>query len=1319
MASSLPLGSLPDDAFRVFQHIDGSMFKIRDELQKVKQDMDKMDLKEPHPLLPCRLLNVDYKRDGNAISVKCGLRGKSRSGACHIIIKEIKEKKSGARKVLFDFLGDIVDGVPSGKFDCKATVLNDQTQEMEKISAQGDMYSAGAVGKCSYVNETQKFECNGNFWSNEIRGKGYLKSTLRGLWCYEGQIRANRPHGLGSLNWKGEQDVPTSSYFGNFQDGLFHGLGVLTSAAEHYQLTASFDHGRVSKGPCSFERYGPNHTKMLIQCLLNEEGQCDRDKIGFNYVYDYDLDKWRLFSVHENSMKKCVFQLVLEDLICGSVQRDNFSPNADIPTLYIPDEIEDQVYVYRDTTTSMCFMNSVHFTGNFTTSNITGYGSADGSFLLPNYKHFGFFVNGDLCGHGTVTDPSNTYRLRGSFASGNMVGNFEFKPIDDDAWYYEGSLWALRQNGASQPTIHFHGHGTLTYRLDDNCKSSFGKKITVAKLSGNWYKGRLSFAYWRVFHEDETVDGTSFYAGFCSESENIQEQFMKKDPTNHGKFLSYLSCRMVPTLADGFGICSMNGNVFQGMFKNGNPLFGSLMRGVETQDLLTMNFSSNTTRAWPQSKKMAPLAYFSFAVFYDCHDLAIKQSGFHMLDETPTNWCAIRKVDETFLRKSEPMNRIESDHHWCWKFILDIIVCCANNSPQHFKRARSMHSEFLDVALCKVIGQVNLGAYAEFRDMPYWKELFDFSEKLSNPTPQWTGALKRKAQVSIASSPAKRGSNAAAYSSFGGPASNFSGVSASSIPGGSGPGRSGGSGSPASGGSGTAASGGSGSARSGGSGSAACGMSPSPQDIITGSFFKIQDAITKKPSAKLAAVLKRIEQGQNLTVQWMWNNSQDENYVRVFDEFAIFLEQHYTKNVSTCKYFSEETLYNICFDTFTVEFNKLGAPDHKTKAKLRRDEGHLLKQAYAQDIIRFWDQTNVLGEAPGLLVKFSLFDTSNPLQMSQVEEALRRNTPWSPSNFRFNVNIEKVWRVMNINLLEQFLLKAQQIERVRGGWSNIMRLWHGTARTSPYTILQHNFAALDHMCSRDSGLFYGPGIYFSFELPYISWNNHSYAYRSDDIEGNIPNKHGEYYHVLLCHVALGNAIDKTNVMDNDKWKISATKPFPGKELLCGQAKEELIQEFVKDPNKKEYKLTPALSTLLKSEGLKCNGCEGVSQQTFIKLDVSDFNDSSALNKFQLLCANDSKSLFMIPSTPARDHLRLHKDITYIEMTKNVLSSKFDSVVSGPHRTLAGGIHCDASLYGNAGSVAVVYNRDQILADCIVVFRMIDGQLSVVSVQGGS
>ena len=92
---------------------------------------------------------------------------------------------------------------------------------------------------------------------------------------------------------------------------------------------------------------------------------------------------------------------------------------------------------------------------------------------------------------------------------------------------------------------------------------------------------------------------------------------------------------------------------------------------------------------------------------------------------------------------------------------------------------------------------------------------------------------------------------------------------------------------------------------------------------------------------------------------------------------------------------------------------------------------------------------------------------------------------------------------------------------------------------------------------------------------------------------------------------------------------------------------------------------------------------------------------------------------MIPSTPARDHLRLHKDITYIEMTKNVLSSKFDSVVSGPHRTLAGGIQCDASLYGNAGSVAVVYNRDQILADCIVVFRMIDGQLSAVSVQGGS
>ena len=502
-------------------------------------------------------------------------------------------------------------------------------------------------------------------------------------------------------------------------------------------------------------------------------------------------------------------------------------------------------------------------------------------------------------------------------------------------------------------------------------------------------------------------------------------------------------------------------------------------------------------------------------------------------------------------------------------------------------------------------------------------------------------------------------------------------------------------------------------------------MSPSPQDIITGSFFKVQEAITKKPSAKLAAVLKRIEQGHNLTVQWMWNQSQDMNYVRVDDEFAIFLEQNYANNVSTFKFFREDKMYNICLDTFSVEFYKTEVPGQKTKAKLRRDEGHLFKKAYAQDIIRFWDQANMLGEAPGLHVKFSQFDVLNPMQMSQVEEALRRNTPWSPSNFRFNVNIEKVWRVMNINLLEQFLLKAQQIERVRGGWSNIMRLWHGTAKTSPYTILQHNFAALDHMCSRDSGLFYGPGIYFSFELPYISWNDHSYAYRSDDIEGNSPNKCGQYYHVLLCHVALGNAIDKTNVMDDDKWEISAAKPFPGKELSCDRVKEALIQAFVNNPDNKEYRLTPALSEYLKTESLKCNGFEGVSQQTFIKLDVSDFNVgsqknlTSALNKFRLLCANDSKSLFMIPSTPARNSLRLHKDITYIEMTKNVLSSKFDSVVSGPHRTLAGGIHCDASLYGNAGSVAVVYNRDQILADCIVVFKMLDGQLSPVSVQGRS
>lgn len=463
-------------------------------------------------------------------------------------------------------------------------------------------------------------------------------------------------------------------------------------------------------------------------------------------------------------------------------------------------------------------------------------------------------------------------------------------------------------------------------------------------------------------------------------------------------------------------------------------------------------------------------------------------------------------------------------------------------------------------------------------------------------------------------------------------------------------------------------------------------------------------------SADASQVLSRI-QGKNQAVKWLWNKTESRNYVKVpGDLLAAQLEQKYCEmklgSSSTFHICHDNLEYMVCLTTLSAYCPD--AQEDYQNILFRRDEGLVATSAHAQDLMMFW------GPQEGTPVLFRKANLNNPLEMSQIEAAARRQSPWNPDCFRNKISVEEVAMIQNPYLLQSYLLKTQQIEQVRGGWSNIHMMWHGTGRASPYDIMKRCFGGLDPSYSRDSALFYGPGVYFSFELPYITWAEHSYAYRSHDLAGQVPSRFGDYYHVMLCSVTLGDALDKTNVMAYDKWKLSSVKPFPGKEICSGPVKSALTADFDASPKKNVYTIKANLFPSPASSTQKHRW----SQQHFVRIDARDLKNRIATDEFDRRCHNGS--LYMIPAEPApgSEHVRIHHGISFADMANNVLGSTYDSIVSGPHRTLQGGVQGSADQHGNAGLTATVFSKDQVYCYAIVALKMVDGALSPVGAVPG-
>jgi len=111
----------------------------------------------------------------------------------------------------------------------------------------------------------------------------------------------------------------------------------------------------------------------------------------------------------------------------------------------------------------------------------------------------------------------------------------------------------------------------------------------------------------------------------------------------------------------------------------------------------------------------------------------------------------------------------------------------------------------------------------------------------------------------------------------------------------------------------------------------------------------------------------------------------------------------------------------------------------------------------------------------------------------------------------------KVERWENRLLWRDFWTKRQHLEVKRRGKVNEQRLWHGTGKTPPATVLAHEVGP-DPRFAR--GGFYGPGLYLAERARYS--NHDQYVHRCQ-----------EHCQLLLCRAALGESYDFGENIEKD------------------------------------------------------------------------------------------------------------------------------------------------------------------------------------------
>ena len=138
-------------------------------------------------------------------------------------------------------------------------------------------------------------------------------------------------------------------------------------------------------------------------------------------------------------------------------------------------------------------------------------------------------------------------------------------------------------------------------------------------------------------------------------------------------------------------------------------------------------------------------------------------------------------------------------------------------------------------------------------------------------------------------------------------------------------------------------------------------------------------------------------------------------------------------------------------------------------------------------------------------------DTTNS-EWADVKELLTASFP--------SAILVKVERWENRLLWRDYWTKRQHLDVKRRGKVNEQRLWHGTGKTPPATVLAHEVGP-DQRFAR--GGFYGPGLYLAERARYSNHDKYVHCCQ-------------EHRQLLLCCAALGESVDFCEKIDSELTK---------------------------------------------------------------------------------------------------------------------------------------------------------------------------------------
>jgi hypothetical protein len=214
--------------------------------------------------------------------------------------------------------------------------------------------------------------------------------------------------------------------------------------------------------------------------------------------------------------------------------------------------------------------------------------------------------------------------------------------------------------------------------------------------------------------------------------------------------------------------------------------------------------------------------------------------------------------------------------------------------------------------------------------------------------------------------------------------------------------------------------------------------------------------------------------------------------------------------------------------------------------------------------VRRWDvhtpQAESWDHQDGNVLVVPITLDSDPLDYALVESAFfrQRDDGVNPIIRRDTHRIVQVRRIQNRGLLRDWLAQKSKIADLRGaGNVNDLHAWHGSGALDPIKIAEAKNGFLMQY-SAATGL-YNQGTYCA-EHPSYS-HDAKYVYRSSDKDGQHGSKSGEYFHLILCKVILGNS-----------WRLEDILPphLRGNDKDSEGARRQKFAELERQMQEQEY-----------------------------------------------------------------------------------------------------------------------------------------------------